>query len=194
MKNTECYRRYHSLFISLKEVITDTQQNVLSSENSFFNRNINFFVKSYLITLCTYLESYLTEVAIWHCENINNRIKQACLPHNFLVWRINKKGFKEQDIKYIDADLKVDKGEISDNLSGNPYKTIKTFSYLGIDLVKSGDFNSNKDIINSIVTKRNNIIHHNDHANDVSLGDINGYIDSFLKYMMAIDEMIYDNR
>ncbi len=193
MENTECYERYHSLFLSLKEVITDTERNIIANENEFFNKNVNFFVKSYLITLCTYLESYLTDVATWHCEKINNRIKSACLPHNFLVWRINKKGFKEQDLKYSDADLTVDKGEISDGLSGNPYKTIKAFSYFGVNLVTSSDFNSNKDVVNTIVTKRNNIIHHNDHANDISLADINGYIDLLLKYMMAIDKAVFDS-
>lgn len=189
MENTECHDRYRSLFFSLKEIIKETEKNIIVNENEFFNRNINFFVKSYLITLCTYLESYLTEAATWHCEKINNRIKSACLPHNYLVWRI-KKDFKDKDLRYSDADLKVEKSEISDGLSGNPYKTIKAFSYLGINLTSSNDFNANKDVVNSIVTKRNNIIHHNDNANDISLSDINGYIDLFLKYMEAIDKVI----
>lgn len=189
MENTECYERYFSLFSSLKDVITETEKNTILEENDFFNRNINFFVKSYLITLCTYLESYLAEAAKWHCDKINDRLKVACLPHNFLLWRV-KKEFKDKELKYNNADLKVDKSEISDSLSGNPYKTIKAFSYLGINLISSPEFNSNKDVINTIVIKRNNIIHHNDNANDISLSDISGYVDLFLIYMAAIDKVI----
>lgn len=189
MEKTECFERYCSLFLSLKEIVDETEQNTLLEENYFFNKNINFFVKSYLITLCTYLESYLSEAAEWHCDKLNNKIKAASLPHNFLLWRV-KKDFKDKELKYIDADLKVDKDEISDNLSGNPYKTIKIFSYLGLNLTSSSEFNSNKDVINSIVIKRNNIIHHNDHANDISLSDIKGYIDLFLIYIKTIDDII----
>lgn len=192
MEITECYERYRSLFLSLKEIIRETEQHTILEDNEFFNKNINFFVKSYLITLCTYLESYLTEAAAWHCDKINSRLKEACLPHNFLLWRV-KKEFKDKELKYSNADLKVDKSEISDGLSGNPYKTIKAFSYLGINLISSTGFNSNKDVVNAIVTKRNNIIHHNDNANDISLADINGYIDLFLTYMSAIDKVICES-
>ncbi|MGK4330302.1 HEPN domain-containing protein [Lonsdalea quercina] len=192
MGNTECYQRYRSLFLSLKEIVKDTEQHTIHEENVFFNRNINFFIKSYLITLCTYLESYLTEAATLYCDKINDRLKEACLPHNFLLWRV-KKEFKDKELKYCNADLKIDKNEISDSLSGNPYKTIKAFSYLGINLVSSIDFNSNKDLINTIVTKRNNIIHHNDNANDISLADISGYIDLFLVYMSTIDKVICES-
>src|SRR5476651_1314280 len=165
MENTECYERYRSLFLSLNEIVKGTEQHTILDDNVFFKRNVNFFVKSYLIILCTYLESYLTEAAAWHCDKINSRLKEACLPHNFLLWRV-KKEFKDKELKYSNADLKVDKSEISDGLSGNPYKTIKAFSYLGVNLVSSDEFNLNKDVINTIVTKRNNIIHHNDNAND----------------------------
>lgn len=189
MDNTEYYDGYRSLFLSLKEIIKETEQQAILEENEFFNKNINFFVKSYLITLCTYLESYLTEVATWHCDTINRRLKAASLPHNFLLWRV-KKDFKDKELKYIDADLKVDKSEVSDSLSGNPYKTIKAFSYLGVNLLSSAEFNANKDVVNAVVIKRNNIIHHNDNANDISLTDVSGYVDLFVSYMAAIDDMI----
>lgn len=189
MENTEYYIGYRSLFLSLKEIIKETEEQAIIEENDFFNKNINFFVKSYLITLCTYLESYLTEVATWHCDSINNRLRAACLPHNFLLWRV-KKEFKDKELKYVDADLKVDKNDISDSLSGNPYKTIKAFSYLGVNLLSSAGFIANKDVVNAVVVKRNNIIHHNDNANDISLSDLCGYVDLFISYMGAIDDVI----
>ncbi len=189
MENTEYYIGYRSLFLSLKGIIKETEEQAILEENEFFNKNINFFIKSYLITLCTYLESYLTEVATWHCDSINNRLKAACLPHNFLLWRV-KKEFKDKELKYADADLKVDKNDISDSLSGNPYKTIKAFSYLGVNLLGSAGFIANKDVVNAVVVKRNNIIHHNDNANDISLSDLCGYVDLFVSYMGAIDDVI----
>lgn len=192
MENTESYERYHLLFESLRSIIKETEQHTINQDNDFFNKNVNFFVKSYLITLCTYLESYLTEVATSHCNKINNRLKNACLPHNFLVWRL-KKEFKEKDLKYSNADLSVEKNEISDSISGNPYKTIKAFSYLGVNLLSSAEFNLNKDLVNAIVLKRNNIIHHNDNANDISLADIHSYIDLFLTYMLAVEKVIHDS-
>ncbi|HBT3200344.1 HEPN domain-containing protein [Klebsiella aerogenes] len=192
MENTESYERYRSLFESLRKIIKETEQHTINQDNDFFIENINFFVKSYLITLCTYLESYLTEVATSHCNKINDRLKEACLPHNFLVWRL-KKEFKDRDLKYSNADFNVEKSEISDNISGNPYKTIKAFSYLGVNLLSSPDFNANKDTINTIVIKRNNIIHHNDSANDISLADIRHHIDLFLSYMLAIEKVIHNS-
>lgn len=102
----------------------------------------------------------------------------------------SQKDVKDKELKYIDADLKVEKSEVSDSLSGNPYKTIKAFSYLGVNLLNSAEFNANKDVVNAVVVKRNNIIHHNDNANDISLTDVSGYVDLFVSYMAAIDNMI----
>lgn len=192
METTECFDNYNSLFLALKETVRETEENTILEENDFFNKNLNFFVKSYLITVCTYLEAYLSEAASWHCERINNKLKAACLPHNFLLWRV-KKDFKSQELKYSNADLQVDKSEISDGLSGNPYKTIKAFSYLGVDLNSSPEFNAYKDVVNTIVIKRNNIIHHNDNANDISLSDIKGYVDIFITYMGVVDKIICES-
>ena len=67
---------------------------------------------------------------------------------------------------------------------------MKLFQLLGIDLAKKENFESNKDLINTIVTKRNNIVHHNDTAADVSFGDLKAYIDVIVPYMAAVKEAV----
>jgi hypothetical protein len=65
------------------------------------------------------------------------------------------------------------------------------FRFLGIDLLGEEGFNKNKDVVTSVVVKRNNIVHHNDSASDVSFSDIEGYIDVFVDYMLAIQKAAY---
>lgn len=98
-----------------------------------------------------------------------------------------RKELKERDLGYNDFTLDLTKKDISDEISGSPYKTIKLFQYIGIDLSKEEDFTSSKDFISAIVTKRNNIVHHNDKAMDISFSDLIIYAKSVLKYMKAID-------
>ena len=52
-------------------------------------------------------------------------------------------------------------------------------------------FIENKDLVAAIVNKRNNIVHHNDVANDVSFSDVVSYIDVFISYMHAIKIAVY---
>jgi len=54
------------------------------------------------------------------------------------------------------------------------------FRYIGIDLQANVDFNRYKDIVGAVVTKRNNIIHHNESAADISLSDLLNYADQFI--------------
>lgn len=193
MNSATHFHRFKGLYCSLKEIIQASEKRVLSEEpDELFLENINFFVKSYLICICTYLEAYLQDIAFMHANELDSRIKNADIPHNFVHWRIAKE-IKDKDLIFKNIDLSVDKKEISDNLSGNPYKTIKLFKYLGIDLQSEIDFESNKALVNTVVTKRNNIIHHNDKAMDVSFSDLLSYVDVFLVYIKAIDDSIIQN-
>lgn len=78
----------------------------------------------------------------------------------------------------------------SDEISANPYRTLKLFQSLGIDLSKKETFENNKDLVNTIVTKRNNIVHHNDTAADISFGDLKTYIGVIIPYMAAVKEAV----
>jgi len=189
--NSVClYTQYEKLFESLKDVVNHTEQRVLADEpDPLFIDNVNFFVKSYLISVCSYLEAYLQDIAFKLSEAISIRVAEAQVPHNFLHWRLNT-GLKDKHLNYNDISLSVTKKDISNEISANPYRTLKLFQLLGIELSKRENFENNKDLINAIVTKRNNIVHHNDTAADISLGDLKTYIEVILPYMAAVKEAV----
>jgi hypothetical protein len=190
LNNSDLCSQYERLFVSLKEVVNASEQRVIAEEpDELFIDNVNFFVKSYLISICSYLEAYLQDIAFKYSVNISNRIVTAKIPHNFLHWRL-KTGLKDKQFNYDDISLPVFKKDISDNISANPYRTLKLFQLLGVDLSKKEVFESNKDLINSIVTKRNNIVHHNDTAADISFGDLITFIDVIIPYMNAVREAV----
>lgn len=190
MEYSALYDKYEELLNTLKEIIEQSQTRVLSDEpDKIFSNNINFFVKSYLINICTYLEAYLQDVAFEHSSRITERLKQARIPHNFLYGKLAR-DIKERELEYEVASYKYDKKELSESLSGNPYKTIKTFRLIGIDLNSSERFLEYKDLIGTIVNKRNSIIHHNDDASDISFSDLTVNIDIFLEYMRSIKQLL----
>ena len=45
-------------------------------------------------------------------------------------------------------------------------------------------------VTGTIVDKRNNIIHHNDEASDITFSDLRSHIDFFLEYMLSIDQLL----
>ena len=60
----------------------------------------------------------------------------------------------------------------------------RAFLYLTTDV----RFNENKDLVGTVVAKRNSIIHYNDEAMDISFTDLLYFIDVFLVYMDAVME------
>lgn len=190
MEFNELYIKYEALLNTLRDIIAQSQQRVIADEpDEIFSNNVNFFVKSYLITICTYLEAYLQDVAFEHTSRISSRLKSISVPHNFLYWRLAK-DVKDKDLSFESAEYKITKKDLSDSISGNTYKTIKAFTLIGIDLNSSEKFKEHKDRVNSIVLKRNNIIHHNDDASDISFTDLLQNIDVFLGYMISIEEVL----
>lgn len=191
MPTNDVFDRYRELLESLKRIVKITQNKVIGNEpDSLFTENVNFFVKSYLISTCTYLEAYLQDIAFDLAKDICARANSARIPHNFLYWQTRSE-VKEKELKFAEAVFNLSKKAIAEEISANPYKTIKLFRLLGIDLLEEDGFKNNKEIINAIVTKRNNIIHHNDSANDISFNDIEAYIDVFVDYMLAVRKAAY---
>jgi hypothetical protein len=185
---------YSSLIEALKLIILESKRRVIADPpDHLFEANQNFFVKAYLISLCTYLEAFLQDLAIAHVERAKERIANAQVPHNMVRWSIQR-DTKIKEFKFSDFSLPLVSSDIESELSGNPGKTIALFRKIGIDLASSNDFESVKSIIGSVVDKRNQIIHQNDNAADLTLDDITGYADRFLVYMRAINNLVVSGR
>lgn len=167
------FERYMVLFDNLHCVVKVSERRVIDEDpDDLFVGNVNFFVKSYMINVCTYLEAYLQDLAFLYASEINRRIIEAKVPHNYIVWGVSSKEVKDKDLKFEDANYSLTKKNISDEISPNPYRTIKLFKKLGINLAEDSDFNIHREKVEALVVKRNNIIHHNDNAIDVSFSDI----------------------
>lgn len=190
MEYSALYEKYEALLKTLKEIIEQSEARVLSEEpDMIFSDNVNFFVKSYLINICTYLEAYLQDIAFEHSRRVSERLKQARIPHNFLYGKLAR-DIKEKELEYVDASYGYSKRELSDIISGNPFKTINAFRLIGIDLSSSEKFVEHKNLVGTIVNKRNNIIHYNDEASDISFSDLLVHIDVFLEYMLSIERLL----
>lgn len=190
MSYPQFYSKYEKLYVSLKLVIEESERRVLCNEpDGLMIDNVNFFVKSYLICICTYLESFLQDIAFDYASDINARLKKASLPHNYFLWRMAK-DFKAKDLNFSNVDLAVTKDDISKGLSANPYKTITLFKFLGVDLASEEDFRGNIGLVDMVVNKRNSIIHHNDRAADVSFLDLKSYVNIFMPYMKGVERAV----
>lgn len=188
MTKSETYQTYETLFLELKLIISESERRVICKQpDELFLENVNFFVKSYLISICSYLEAMLQDLAFIQTQEINSRLLNAKIPNNFMLWRVAD-SIKEKDKRwgYKTGNLFISKKEISKNISASPYRTLKLFNKLGVNLNANYTFETNKDLVNTIVEKRNSIIHHNDRATSVSFGDLCTFIDVILAYSKAI--------
>lgn len=192
LSNREIYLQYETLLLSLRSIIALSEQRVIDDDpDDLFASNVNFFVKSYLISVCSYLEAFLQDIAFKYSQEIAGRINEVNIPHNFIHWRLDT-GLKDKHLNYGNIDLTVTKKDIADNISANPYRTLRLFRFLGVNLSDKDEFESRKDLVNSVVKKRNRIVHHNDRAADVSFGDLITYIDAILPYMKAVEEAVFE--
>lgn len=147
--------------------------------------NVNFFTKSFLISACAHLEMCVKEIVFEISQDIDARLSTVAIPSSIIEWRMNpKKKSDSLTTPKILLSVNMTKKEVDDLVSGNVYRTKEALSLVGIDLaVKKLQWESWKDSIQAIVTRRNNIVHHNDDASDLSLGDIRIYIKSITDYI-----------
>lgn len=191
MSTSPNFNKFSLVCDNLIGIISETERRIVDDGgDSFFTDNINFFTKSYLINLCTYLESYLKEICVEYLECIKIVSINAALPHNLILWSQNKE-CKETQMAYKSFEIAITKKDIDDELSGNPFRTAKLFKLLGVNLEGNPLFQSNKDIVNSIISKRNKVIHYNDTAGDVALGDLKNYTFVFIAHAKCIDAIIW---
>ena len=195
MDETKVLKNYFLLFNELINLIEETNKRCVSEDTPlYFMNNINFFNKSFTVLSCAYLESYLKDVGMLIIGVMNYRLKHNPVPHNLIKWYLNiNKDFKKSETKYEFLKININKRDIDNEISGDIGRTINLFQKLGIDLNTNSEFDNYKDIIGSIVTKRNNIIHHNDKASDVSFDDIIENIKLIKEYITIIDNEVINH-
>ncbi|NMD00662.1 MAG: hypothetical protein GYA62_13210 [Bacteroidales bacterium] len=192
MDKTAYLDSYIEQYTKLAEIIETTNKRLLSDEpDKLIEENVNFFTKSFLVMMCAYLESYIKDALMVVIDDVNSKLNSTKIPHNLIKWTLNiEKEFKESDSKFEQLKIKLKKKDLDDYISGNPFKTKDLFKKFGIPLDKSENFNSQKDIVNSIVVKRNKVVHHNDDASDISNKDLNDFIEILKNYLENLDKEI----
>lgn len=186
MNYSSIQSKYITLLEKQKEIIAETERRVLSTPpDTLIVDNLNYFVKAYLVNICTYLEAYKQDLAVAYCNELAERIKAAKVPKNIVIWNVKEKT-KDSEFSFEDFCIDTSKEKISDELSGNPYKAIALYKKLGVNLESNSDFTKTKDIVFSYVSKRNKIIHYNDDASDISFSDLLSFIEEAKHYMGSI--------
>lgn len=192
--NTATYNNYIEQFENLKDLIIETNKRVVNNpEDDYITNSINFFSKSFLVMACAYLEAYLKDAAMAIVTEVNSMLSLNPISSNLIQWSVLREKFKESGGEFNNFKLSIDAKIIDNEISGNVGKTISLFSRLGVNLLSSDEFNDNKDIISSVVTKRNDVVHHNDDVGDLSFIDIVGRVDYLMLYIKAIDDVIIQN-
>ena len=187
MKRAEILGRYTALFCDLEDIVKQTEKRITGDPpDSYFSSNVNFLTKSFLISLCCYLEAFLKEIANAYVLETQERIRAAKVPRNLLLWSTNRE-VKQSELKFDMFELSLTRKDIDAELSGNPFKTAKCLQLLGVDVSAVDEFKNSKELVNTVVAKRNNVIHHNDTAVDISMGDILLYVGHFKRYMTSVD-------
>ncbi|TAE71659.1 MAG: hypothetical protein EAZ85_10470 [Bacteroidetes bacterium] len=179
----------------LKKLNNEANKKALSDNiDSFVSSNINFFTKSFMITLCAYLESYLKDISMEIIDAMNARLYSAKLPYNLVKWSILKKkelaDLNDNELKFEQLTLNITKKELDSFISGMPYRTENLFKKFGIRLFDDEIYNHQKEKIISIVVKRNEILHYNDTASDLSFTDVSNNIDYVTEYIENLDKIV----
>lgn len=195
MSHNSPLSEYISRFDNLSLIVNETTSRLLSdNSDKLISDNINFFTKSFLVLMCTYLESYLKDVLMLIINETNSKLRKSKIPHNLIKWSVDSnRTFKEKDYKFENYKLELNRDNLDKFISGNPYRTKDLFQKFGIEIHKNDKFNFQIEFIQSIVTKRNKVIHYNDDASDVSNSDLINYIENIKEYIRNIDEIIQQN-
>lgn len=189
MTHLKVIRNCGESLAQLDSLVAATEKEVLGGAQGIklITDNVNFFTKSFLITLCAQLETCIKDVLYAVACDIDTRLQEAVIPEALLDWRYKAKKNEKQPIRAFS--VKMTKKEIDDVVSGNVYKTKDSLLIVGVDLAfDTAQWETWKDLIQSIVTRRNNIVHHDDDASDLSFGDIRLYINSVKEYLNFISE------
>lgn len=192
MTTTNLFDTSKELFDKLIEIANQTHVKILE-DDVFFVDNANIFVKSYMVLMCAYLESYLKSLSKHYIDTIEASLSSTNYPKNLLRWSVLKDKYKHTQDGISDIfSLGISEDDIDKNLSANPHKTVPFFIRLGINLDEIVDYTDIKEQVEFIVGKRNNIVHYNDDAGGYGPLDIVENIGIFLQYMNIIDAEVMD--
>lgn len=193
--NSSVLAIYLALLEELNNLNTETESKVISeSPDDFITTNINFFTKSFMITLCAYLESFLKDITMTVIDSANEKLATSKIAYNLAKWSVLKKKelgeLSDTELKFEDLTIKITKKELDEFISGSPYKTEKLFKKIGINLFEDITYKEQKEKVISIVEKRNKIVHHNDSASDISFSDIRANISTISSYITNINKLV----
>lgn len=197
MATTSQFDASCELIEALIALARQTEEKSLDDENLdnlFFQENMNLFVKSYLVLMCAYLESYLKTLTKSYIDTIEVSLASSAYPKNLLRWSVQKEKYKHSNDGISDTfTLGISTEDIDKNLSANPHKTAPFFVRLGIHLDGVDEYNTLKEQVEMIVNKRNNIVHYNDDASDTGPRDVIANANLLLDYMRVLDNQILTN-
>ena len=186
MNLQEAIAPYRAGFVELSSMIRSTEAEIIGGENvsPLILENINFFTKSFLISACAHLEICIKQIVYELALDIDARLNLALIPSSVIDWRFNVKKKNDVSDDFISLLIRMTKKEIDDLVSGNVYRTKDALAIVGVDVtLEKDEWEDWKEKIQLIVTRRNNIVHHNDDASDISLGDVFEYISSIGGYL-----------
>lgn len=178
---------YKDGLVELQTIVQKTEAAIVSesSQDLLVSANVNFFAKSFLISICAHLEMCIKDIVFAVASELDRRLSVASIPTTFIEWRYSQKKKVDSPGQQIQsAGIGMTRKEIDELVSGNVFKTKDALALVGVELAADkAKWESWKELIQSMVTKRNNIVHHNDAASDLSLGDIRQYINLTVSYI-----------
>lgn len=194
MLDTSSLASFQQQFDDLKEVVKESNRRIVAVDpDDLFSEYANVFIKSYIVSACSILEAFIQELALSYITTVGKNLDSANVPHNLLVWSV-KREEKLKNSDFSAFSLNIKRNDISEMISGNFFKTVKAFEKLGIDLLSDVEFKGFKDFVATTVDKRNQIVHHNDDASDMSMLDVLHIIDQFSKYSAAMMRIVGTSR
>jgi len=190
MLDTTSLSEFENQFDNLLAVIDESNLRVVSEPpDDLFSTHLNVFIKSYVVSACSILEAFIQDLACLYLDKLKENAVHANLPLNLILWSI----VKDDKLKgkcFTAFQFEKTRKDISDMISGNIFVTIKAFEKLGIDLEKHDAFNGCKDFISTTIIKRNDIVHHNDNASDLSLMDVKNIVEKFKEYIAILEHAV----